>query len=176
MYVPRSWPILASEINSAIEGDGAPILNVVQATVELNSTRSPETAYANPAVICSDTKPFPDDVDPEKIFEQSIDAIVKVTQISKYFGGTWGLEECHYWRLKPADRFEGPWNHTLSNTVLIIGNTVSAIIFSSELADHCYFTFRLMYVILKARCGRRFNSESFSLSRHYEMQKYIMSS
>ncbi len=31
---------------------------------------------------------------------------------------------CHHWPITPAERFEGPWNHTLRNPILILGNIV----------------------------------------------------
>lgn len=31
---------------------------------------------------------------------------------------------CQYWLDRPVERFEGPWNHTLRNPILILGNTV----------------------------------------------------
>lgn len=31
---------------------------------------------------------------------------------------------CHHWPVIPVGRFEGPWNHTLRNPILILGNMV----------------------------------------------------
>ena len=32
---------------------------------------------------------------------------------------------CEYWPVTPPERFQGPWNNTLSNTILVLSNTVS---------------------------------------------------
>ena len=32
---------------------------------------------------------------------------------------------CQYWPIVPIERFQGLWNHTLRNPVLILANTVS---------------------------------------------------
>lgn len=31
---------------------------------------------------------------------------------------------CQYWPVNPPERFQGPWNHTLRNPILVISNEV----------------------------------------------------
>lgn len=46
--------------------------------------------------------------------------------VSPHFGGL-ETEGCANWKVEPAEVFRGPFNRTLANTIVIIGNTVSSV-------------------------------------------------
>ena len=99
------------------------MLSTIQADVELDVTVSPQTAEANQAVICSDgpdyTEKEKNDNFPEFILHWNLAA----SKVSPHFGGL-SKDGCNHWKSKAAERFTGPWNETLANPILIIGNTV----------------------------------------------------
>ncbi|TDL24013.1 alpha/beta-hydrolase [Rickenella mellea] len=126
LYRPRDWPELASVLSSAIKGDGAPILEKVIQKVEFNTTIPAKTAAAIHAVTCVDTPSF-DGVDKDAAFEDLVDEIVIAWKdVSPHFGSI-EIDMCHHWSVRETERFTGPFNHTLSNEILIIGNTADPI-------------------------------------------------
>lgn len=100
-------------------------MDSLQPALELD-TNAPDRADAFTAVVCTDAPPF----DPSSKFDvlqSEIEASVETFQsISRHFGpmGT-GIffPSCQHWKGKAAERFTGPFNHTLNNNVLIVGNT-----------------------------------------------------
>jgi hypothetical protein len=107
-----------------MSGNGAPILNVVESNVELDPTVRAQTAYASQAVVCTDSIPYDDDIDLAKFMVHLIEQAIVGAEISPHFGGAGGPDVCHHWKGRAVERFTGPFNHTLSNTILVIGNTV----------------------------------------------------
>ncbi|KZS94306.1 alpha/beta-hydrolase [Sistotremastrum niveocremeum HHB9708] len=125
MYQPRSWPTLASDLLAVINGDGAPIFNIVASELTLNNTVPAQTAYAITAVTCTDIPPY-EDVDEEEVLEHLIEENVLANQVSPHFGGL-SKDACHLWKATASERFTGPFNHTLSYPIIIIGNTADPI-------------------------------------------------
>ncbi|CAE6506642.1 unnamed protein product [Rhizoctonia solani] len=91
------------------------------------SQSTPAYAYDYEAVACSDARDA-GDVTTKDVF----DFVVKITQdISPMFGPV-GIPRiarpfCHRWPVRAAERYAGPWNKTLSNPILVIGNTADPV-------------------------------------------------
>lgn len=82
MYRPRGWPTLAEQLAAGIRGNGAPIIDAVLNTVELNTTKKAKTAMAIEAVTCVDG-PELWNVDPheavEAVIEENVQTYEKVS-------------------------------------------------------------------------------------------------
>ncbi|CAE6456295.1 unnamed protein product [Rhizoctonia solani] len=84
-------------------------------------------AYDYEAVTCSDAADA-GDVTTKDVF----DFVVKTThEVSPMFGPV-GIPRiarpfCHRWPVRAVERYAGPWNKTLSNTILVIGNTADPV-------------------------------------------------
>ncbi|KIJ55639.1 hypothetical protein M422DRAFT_774620 [Sphaerobolus stellatus SS14] len=114
MYGPRGWPELAKDLVAAITGDGTALLNKAQRNIETDRSIKPETVQANPAVIYA-------------LQENTDEILIAYEKTSKRFIPV-DLDVCHHWKTRPAERFTGPFNHSLSNPILIIGNTADPVI------------------------------------------------
>ena len=123
MYKPRDWPKLASDLDAALDGDGAPILNIVQQDVELNNSIPASTQYAINAVTCVDGPRFANNTDKGAILKHLVEEAKLAVDVAPHFAGL-DKEVCHHWQVEPVERFDGPFNHTLANPILVIGNTV----------------------------------------------------
>ncbi|CAE7062703.1 unnamed protein product [Rhizoctonia solani] len=88
-----------------------------------NTATTPAYAYDYEAITCSDAADA-GDVTTRDVF----DFVVNVTHtISPMFGPV-GIPRlarpfCHRWPVRAVERYTGPWNKTLSNPILVIGNT-----------------------------------------------------
>lgn len=125
MYRPRSWPELADMIAALLAGDGAPLLSYNQAGLNLSDTTSPQkTTYAINAVTCVDGPPLRGKYTPEEAVQEVLDAaVVTYETTSTLFAGL-GIEaSCLTWRAEETERYTGPWNSSLANPILVIGNT-----------------------------------------------------
>lgn len=123
LYRPRTWPALAAHIASAISGDGSGIVNDLLQAVELNRSVPADTFASNRAVVCSDSRGEPD-VSDEEAFKSMLKYIAEVQQSTTWNFAGLGPSTCYHWRaIKPIERYTGPFNHTLKNEILIIGNT-----------------------------------------------------
>lgn len=88
MYRPRGWHTLAEQIAAGIRGNGAPIADAVLATVELNTTKKAQTAFAVEAVRCVDG-PSLANVDPLKIIDAMIEEnVLTYERVSTHFAGS----------------------------------------------------------------------------------------
>ncbi|KAI8615363.1 TAP-like protein-domain-containing protein [Chytriomyces sp. MP71] len=77
--------------------------------------------------------------DKENTLEEWEKAALATASIGPYFGESWawmGLP-CKYWPSEAVERFAGPWNYTLKNQVLLIGNTYDPVtpLASAKLAE-----------------------------------------
>ncbi len=115
-----------------MDGNGEPMMNAVQVDVELDRTVEPETEYAATAILCSDQAPPGELEAGSSQLDRILDDIVHVSQLAPHFGGL-SIPFCYNWKAKvlSSERFTGPFNHTLANTILIVGNTVSFFFWTS---------------------------------------------
>jgi len=84
------------------------------------------TEFAIDAVTCADAPPFPESVDQEEILKHMIEEDTLTQGVAPHFAGIFG-SMCHHWKAEPSERFTGPWNNTLSNPIVIIGNIADPI-------------------------------------------------
>jgi hypothetical protein len=123
MYRPREWQKLASNLAAAFAGDGVPIVQHFLERVELNTSVTAKTSAAIHAVTCVDTPPFSEDLDPRELLDDIIyEMTVAQRHTSRHFSSL-DIELCHHWRAREGERFTGPFNNTLKNKMLVIGNT-----------------------------------------------------
>lgn len=123
MYRPRDWPELASQLASAVQGDAKGIYDMQMRPLTLNPSIPDETLDSAYAVMCLDSLEF-SDVERGQVFEWMVEEVVnKGSKVYPHFVSVQGFPLCHHWRVHASERFTGPFNHTLNNEILIIGNT-----------------------------------------------------
>ncbi|EMD36744.1 hypothetical protein CERSUDRAFT_114655 [Gelatoporia subvermispora B] len=120
LYTPLAWPRLAENFAQAINGNGTALLNALQLVSSYFND------LARSAVSCNDNEPFAPP-DPEAV----VDELLGVTkEVSRFAFAAVTAEPdagCQYWPVTPPERFDGPWNHTLKNPILIVSNTADPI-------------------------------------------------
>ncbi|KAI9056406.1 hypothetical protein FKP32DRAFT_1586161 [Trametes sanguinea] len=112
---PTSWPSAASDIAQALAGNGTAMLNAVNEKDTKDLERS--------AVSCNDAAPFAPPTAQQVIDEQLYD-LEHVSRFSLAVVTSEPDAGCQFWPVTPPERFEGPWNRTLKNPMLIISNTL----------------------------------------------------
>ncbi|KZO93675.1 alpha/beta-hydrolase [Calocera viscosa TUFC12733] len=122
MSKPRTWPEFASMLHSLMAGDGVPLLNVVQVDIELNPTISARTTFAVHAIECADAAPYTEE-ESEGWLDEAMWSIEEGLKTSRRFGALTARNICPVWPVREADFFAGPFNHSLANDILVIGNT-----------------------------------------------------
>ncbi|KAF8314513.1 hypothetical protein DL93DRAFT_2167299 [Clavulina sp. PMI_390] len=129
LFKPRSWPSLADKLAALLAGDGAPLLSSIQSGLNLSDTASPQrTTYALNAVKCTDGRPLSERMDPEEAVQKVLDAAVTTYEsTTTLFAGFGSQSVCFVWKPVAIERYTGPWNATLANKVLIIGNSADPI-------------------------------------------------
>ncbi|KZV91479.1 alpha/beta-hydrolase [Exidia glandulosa HHB12029] len=123
-YKPSLWPGIAKILADVARGDGAAALELIDSTVELDESKQAETSLSSSATICSDAPPIPEGIDN---LGELTDAVVRMYEDGLTLFASRILVGCHNWRLRAPKRFTGPFNHTLSNTILVIGNTADPV-------------------------------------------------
>ncbi|KAG8727378.1 hypothetical protein FRC11_013342, partial [Ceratobasidium sp. 423] len=131
MEAPPLWPRFARDLEDAICGNPAPLLNKI--LPDPTRDRFDHANLARYAVTCIDSLPF-NKSDPSTFPtpEQLARRIVaRVNNTSKYFGGSTGLTDidggCQFWPVDGVERYAGPWNRTLANPVMVISSSVDPI-------------------------------------------------
>ncbi|KAI0664136.1 TAP-like protein-domain-containing protein [Cubamyces menziesii] len=114
---PTSWPDAAHDIAQALSGNGTAMLNADNEG--LQETKDLERS----AVSCNDARPFapptPQQVIDEQLYDQAhVSRFSLATVTSEPDAG------CQFWPVTSLERFQGPWNRTLKNPMLIISNTL----------------------------------------------------
>jgi hypothetical protein len=83
----------------------------------------PETYMAITAVTCVDA-PAVHFKNAEDVINDMVEASIKADEVSRHFGAITQAETmCHRWKARETESFTGPFNETLSNDILVIGNT-----------------------------------------------------
>ncbi|KAF7790649.1 hypothetical protein EIP86_001605 [Pleurotus ostreatoroseus] len=111
---PRSWIEAAKAISDAMKGNATTIINAFGFQLR-DLERS--------AVSCNDNRPFTPPA-PETVIDEALDVFQEVSRLVFSVFTTEPDGGCQYWPVTPPERFEGPWNHTLRNPILIVSNTV----------------------------------------------------
>ncbi|KAH7341494.1 hypothetical protein B0J17DRAFT_646788 [Rhizoctonia solani] len=125
---PATWTNFTSQLQSAMEGDPAPLLNRLLP----DPSRDPldKAELARYAITCADspqfngTNSFPT---PESLARNTLN---RIKNISRYFGGSPGTTDidggCQFWPVDSAEKFTGPLNKTLANPILIVITPLSS--------------------------------------------------
>ncbi|CAE6481040.1 unnamed protein product [Rhizoctonia solani] len=131
MEAPYRWPIFARDLEDAIGGNPAPLLNKI--LPDPSRDRFDHANLARYAVTCIDSLPFnksdPSTFPTPEHLARRI--VARVNSTSKYFGGSPGLTDidggCQFWPVDGVERYAGPWNRTLANPVMVISSSVDPI-------------------------------------------------
>ncbi|CDO72135.1 hypothetical protein BN946_scf184962.g78 [Trametes cinnabarina] len=115
---PTSWPSAASEIAQALAGNGTAMLNAVNEKDTKDLERS--------AVSCNDAAPFAPPK-PQQVIDEQLYDLAHVSRFSLAVVTSEPDAGCQFWPVTPPERFEGPWNRTLKNPMLIISNTHTSL-------------------------------------------------
>ncbi|KAI0343760.1 hypothetical protein BDW22DRAFT_1428303 [Trametopsis cervina] len=118
LQVPETWSEGAFTLQEAISGRGARILDRFQ----LN----PNADLARSAVSCNDNAPF-EAPTAETVVDEWLDVYKDVSRAVFSVVTTEPDAGCQYWPVTPPERFQGPWNHTLRNPILIFSNTADPV-------------------------------------------------
>ncbi|KAI9316961.1 TAP-like protein-domain-containing protein, partial [Zopfochytrium polystomum] len=131
LYRPTTWPALADVFYALLDPaqrDPLPLARFLGAQAEDDvGAYCPVTDDAGRngflAVKCADGVQ-----DSTDVARWEKEAKRAETEYSPLIGRPWSLmtRPCSFWP-RPAERFAGPWNHTLSNKVLLIGNTLDPV-------------------------------------------------
>lgn len=115
---PINWPVASSSIAKAMKGDGGDMLRLTQSGMYRDVERH--------AVTCNDNIPSLPPTAEEEV-DEWLDVYQKVSPL--VFSSVTSEPDlgCEYWPVTPPERFIGPWNNSLSNTILVLSNTVSRI-------------------------------------------------
>ncbi|CDZ98888.1 Peptidase S33 tripeptidyl aminopeptidase-like, C-terminal [Phaffia rhodozyma] len=120
LFQPSGWSGLA-------QGNGTLIFESTQSMIELDPKIPASTTFATEGVECTDAIPYPENMTTEAIVDMLTDEMLfQVNNISSRFAGLF-VDKCLRWKMRDADRFTGLMNQTLSNDILIIGNTADPI-------------------------------------------------
>ncbi|KAJ3318316.1 hypothetical protein HDU76_000865 [Blyttiomyces sp. JEL0837] len=123
MYRPTSWTLTAQALADVIvSGDPRLLLQMGGGGVSAGCPVEYEGFKDSMlAVKCADGKG-----DKEITLEMWEEGSSKVEKLSPLAGRGWtyGGLACKWWPGEPVERYDGPWNHTLSNKVLLVGNTL----------------------------------------------------
>ncbi|KAH7093917.1 TAP-like protein-domain-containing protein [Auriculariales sp. MPI-PUGE-AT-0066] len=126
MYAPATWPGVASLLADVLSGDGSRLLASLP-VVELNSTKAASTLFAFNQVVCSDAPELSPKAASTAVEKLQAEVIRLYEEDgNKYFAASM-MSACHAWPVRPARRFEGPFNNTLRNPILVIGNTADPV-------------------------------------------------
>ncbi|CAE6502965.1 unnamed protein product [Rhizoctonia solani] len=142
LYHPREWPALAQNIaqisvalSNSTNSTGA--LRARSPSDEIHSlpfirrantnSSDPATDSTYIAITCADA------VDAgNSTTKQGFETVVDLTNnhsrmFAPFIGWYAGQTFCHHWPVRAVERFTGPFNHTLQNEVLVIGNLADPI-------------------------------------------------
>ena len=122
LYRPRDWPTLAIHLAAVMAGNGTEVAEMFAEPIQLNTSVPVWTSAAIYAVTCVDTPDFSGFTE-EEAFEDMINEMVLSQQGTSRHFSTLDIDVCYHWKTREAERFTGPFNHTLSNEILVIGNT-----------------------------------------------------
>ncbi|KIJ55466.1 hypothetical protein M422DRAFT_24041 [Sphaerobolus stellatus SS14] len=115
---PITWPVTAKVLDAAMRGNGKPLLDAATGSFSRDLERS--------AVTCNDNKPFKSPT-AEEVIDESLGVLKYVTRFAMLVVITEADAGCQFWPVTPPERFQGPWNHTLKNPILIHSNLLDPV-------------------------------------------------
>ncbi|KAG8714985.1 hypothetical protein FRC09_017048 [Ceratobasidium sp. 395] len=134
MYTPKRWRALARDLEACWksfnesstppeQGCHALIFNPSAQANSINWSKPP--AYGLQAVTCADAVDA-GGVETGDVFKMMVDV---TNDTSPLFGPRWGAAGfyCHKWPVRAVERYTGPWDNTLKNKIIVIGNEFDPI-------------------------------------------------
>ena len=122
---PLTWKDASVGLAQAIGGNGTFVMDATEPHFGGDLARS--------AVSCNDNAPFTP-APAAKVVDALLDVFHNVSRLGLAVVTTEPDAGCQYWPVTPPERFQGPWNHTLSNPILILSNTVRCFY---DIVDRC---------------------------------------
>ncbi|KAI1785748.1 alpha/beta-hydrolase [Ganoderma leucocontextum] len=121
LYQPQQW---AQYGNDLLPQTIATIQNATTGSAAAVTRRDAvytQNSYTEPAVVCADSVDADPSVNTTVIFDNLVDVI---RTDSPSFGALFPVpwQRCSYWPVRASERFQGPFNGTFANKVLVIGN------------------------------------------------------
>nr|AIG55956.1 secreted protein [Achlya hypogyna] len=115
MYAPKSWPTLAAVLHQLLQGSLVlpPAPDMCPMDLHARDMDQAGLPYlGNDATLALNTP------------ESWAKGLRNAKKLSPMFGSMWmgSLYHIKYWTTTPVERFDGPWNQTLANKVLILSN------------------------------------------------------
>jgi pimeloyl-ACP methyl ester carboxylesterase len=119
LYNTPLWPLLATGLAAAEQGDGSVLLGLVAAGTGTAPTDYDNTRDAQAGILCTDS-PAPRDPARWPAFVRQLERISPTA--AGAVGWLVGLP-CATWPAQAVSRYTGPWNARTSHPVLLIGVT-----------------------------------------------------
>jgi pimeloyl-ACP methyl ester carboxylesterase len=121
LYKVNRWPDMAKAFSEAIDASsGNGFYNFI---TDKNNERCPlveEYSLGSMPIHCLDSTHHnhPD-------VNSFLKGVKEANDVSPLAADLWGTEmlQCLYWKVIPAERYAGPWNHKTKNKVVLIGAT-----------------------------------------------------
>ena len=111
---PAGWPRLAEDLDAAARGDGSSLATRArEGLMDLYSVESDQTR----AIVCADS---PARQGP-RAWPRVVDRLTDVSAIGGPPYAWWLWAACASWPVRGADRYEGPWDATTNNPILVLG-------------------------------------------------------
>ncbi|KAJ3233955.1 hypothetical protein HDU81_001840 [Chytriomyces hyalinus] len=126
MYDTTVWATYAKDLAKAVnDGDATNLINRFASSIVQDGCALSDAPRENGmfGVTCLDTAGNDAGLKEWKL------AADRIEKISPLFGKTslWRNLPCKYWKVKPTERYTGPWNRKLSNKILLIGNSLDIV-------------------------------------------------
>ncbi|KAH7335773.1 TAP-like protein-domain-containing protein [Rhizoctonia solani] len=144
MYYPKNWPELArnlaqtyTALSNSTTGNSTNGLETRDLPRQIRpmpftrrdntNSSDPATDYAYQAVTCADAVDAGNSTTKQG-FETVVDLTNKYTRMfGPWVGWQSGGMYCHHWPARAVERFTGPFNHTLKNKIIVIGNLADPV-------------------------------------------------
>jgi pimeloyl-ACP methyl ester carboxylesterase len=111
---PAVWPQLAEELDAAADGDGSSLATRAREELaDLYSVGSDQTR----AIVCADSPAR----QAPRAWPRVVDRLTDVSRIGGPVYAWWEWAACASWPVRGADRYEGPWDATTKNPILVLG-------------------------------------------------------
>ncbi|KAI0769264.1 alpha/beta-hydrolase [Trametes elegans] len=143
VYDPRTWASFANSTYPAlVAGVDAETqaINYTRRSLSTHRTRdggrNETTSYTSMAIVCADS------VDARgTTMEDVFKHLVSVTQNGSQFSTLWGnaYNYCPFWPARAVERYQGPFNKTLANTIFVISSLydpVTPLAEAQDVVDH----------------------------------------
>jgi pimeloyl-ACP methyl ester carboxylesterase len=115
LRTPAEWGRYATELEDAVEGNTAPL---AKAAAQLRTAASWEGVTRSSAISCLDAPA----AQPVQDWSAVIGELTEKSRIAGAVQGWWLWAPCAAgWPASSDDRYDGPWNATTPNPVLVIG-------------------------------------------------------